>query len=88
LLAQVTAFRELKDYNTEVAENLTARNLQRNGVNASTMEVRSWDKINNAALQGRLDISTEVVIAEEKVAIAAGTTVNHVAQNVRGRGSG
>ena len=83
LLAQVTAFRELnEDYNRDVAENLTARNLQRNGINASTTDVRAWDKINNAALQGRLDIPAEVVIAEEKAATAAGTNLNQAAQNV------
>lgn len=83
LLAQVTAFRELKeDYNPEVAENLTARNLQRNGINASTTDVKGWDKINNAALQGRLDIPAEVVIAERKASIAAGTTLDQAAQDV------
>jgi len=83
LLAQVTAFRELKeDYNPEVAENLTARNLQRNGINATTTDVKAWDKINNAALQGHLDIPAEVVIAEGKAAVAAGTTLGQAAQNV------
>lgn len=83
LLAQVTAFRELKeDYNPEVAENLTARNLQRNGINASTTDVKGWDKINNAALQGHLDIPAEVVLAERKASIAAGTTLGQAAQDV------
>ena len=83
LLAQVTAFRELKeDYNSEVAENLTAKNLQRNGINASTTDVKGWDKINNAALQGRLDIPAEVVIAERKASIAAGTTLGQAAEDV------
>jgi hypothetical protein len=83
LLAQVTAFRELKeDYNPEVAENLTARNLQRHGINATTTDVKAWDKINNAALQGHLDIPAEVVIAEGKAASAAGTTLGQAAQNV------
>ena len=83
LLSQVTAFRELKeDYSTEVAEALTAKNLQRNGINASVAEVQGWDKINNAALQGRLDIPTEVAIAEGRAAIAAGTVADQAAHPV------
>lgn len=83
LLSQVTAFRELKeDYSTEVAEALTAKNLLRNGVDASVAEVKGWDKINNAALQGRLDIPTEVASAEGKAAVAAGTVADQAAHPI------
>ena len=83
LLSQVTAFRELKeDYSSEVAESLTAKNLQRNGIDASITDVKGWEKVNNAALQGRLDIPAEVVIAEKKASIAAGTALGQTAQEV------
>ncbi|RJG02273.1 hypothetical protein [Noviherbaspirillum sedimenti] len=80
LLAQVKAFRELKDdYSPEVAESLTSKNLQRNDVDASVTDVKGWAKINEAALQGRLDIPTEITIAEGKAAIAAGTAIDQLA---------
>lgn len=76
LLNQLKAFRELsEDYNPDVAENLTAKNLQRNGVDATVIDVKGWVKVSDAALQGNLDIPAEVALAEEKAAIAAGTAI-------------
>lgn len=82
LLAQMTAFRELKeDYNAEVAECLTVKNLKRNGINASVSDVQGWEKINNAALHGNLDIQREATLAEGKAATATGNAITHVSTN-------
>ena len=83
VLAQMTAFRKLKDeYNTEVAECLTVKSLQRNNVDASILDVKGWEKINNAALQGRLDIPKETTLAEEKASVAAGIMLNQFSTRV------
>jgi hypothetical protein len=83
LLNQLKAFRELsEDYGTDSAENLTARNLQRNGVDANVTDVKGWVKVSDAALQGNLDIPAEVIRAEEKAAIAAGIAIDKVTASV------
>lgn len=74
VLTQMKAFRELKeDYNAEVAECLTMKNLQRSGIDTSVSDAQGWEKINNTALHGNLDIQSEATLAEEKAATATAT---------------
>lgn len=65
ILRQHSEYEKLQnDYSTETANTLTAKSLERNGVDATPNDVSSWHKINSAATQCKLDIPTERKIAE------------------------
>lgn len=65
VLHQITAYEDLKEeYSAETANELTAKSLNRHGIEANSGDVASWSKINNAAVDGNLDIPSERSLAE------------------------
>lgn len=87
LEAQFVAYKELEvDYSPEVAQTLTARNLQRNGARVTGQQVAGWAVVTEAVLEGRLDLPAEVGLAEQRAAIAAGNispcSVSHASYSV------
>jgi hypothetical protein len=72
ILHQHSEYEKLQqDYSTQTANELTARNLARHGVDVIPDEVSSWHKINAAAVQAKLDIHAERAQAESSAQDAA-----------------
>ena len=65
ILRQYSAHQELtQEYSPETANELAAKSLNRSGVEATSGDVASWAKINNAAVDGKIDIPAERQVAE------------------------
>lgn len=65
LTTEVLAYNRLRDeYSEGVADTLTQRSLQRNGIDTTDEEVRGWHRINDAAMAGQLNIAGEQAHAE------------------------
>jgi len=65
ILHQYSCHQDLKqEYSPETAHELAAKSLNRHGIPATPNDVASWDKINSAAVQGKMDIPAERQVAE------------------------
>ncbi len=77
ILRQYSAHQELKqEYSPETANELAAKSLNRHGIEATSGDVASWDKINNAAVDGKIDIPAERQVAETLANGFAQATIN------------
>ncbi len=67
ILHQNAIYEDLcEEYSPEVANALTSKNLQRQGVNVPPEGCRHWHTINKAAADQKLDLEQERAIAENQ----------------------
>jgi len=72
ILHQHTEYEKLKEeYSPDVANQLTAKSLVRYGVDATPNDVSAWNKINNAAIDGKMDPAGEHQAAKSRADLAA-----------------
>ena len=67
ILRQNAIYKDLREeYSPDVANALTSKNLQRQGVNVPPEGCRHWHTINKAAADQKLDLEQERAIAENQ----------------------
>jgi len=78
LIHQHSAYRALEgEYGEQTATVLASKNLARNGVDVPPEGIAHWDKVNNAAIQGQLNIDEERAKAEALASQAMGTAIQN-----------
>lgn len=78
LIHQHSAYKALEgEYGEQTATVLASKNLARNGIDVPPEGVAHWDKVNNAAIQGQLNIDEERAKAEALASQAMGTAIQN-----------